>query len=118
MGVKVQGVYEAYHWQASELGYDQQYSWSPSQYFDEDSYSPPPRNMKGLSGGRPAQLQLTSPTSAHTCGLAECDHSLDHHLHHGDSRPPPPTSSAPLRAAPLRVTTAVPRGALSTLSVW
>uniref|UniRef100_A0A665VZM9 Discs, large (Drosophila) homolog-associated protein 2a n=1 Tax=Echeneis naucrates TaxID=173247 RepID=A0A665VZM9_ECHNA len=67
---------------------DQQYSWSPSQCFDEDSYSPPPRNMKGLSGGRPTQLQLTSPTSVHTCGLAECDHSLDHHLHHGDSRPP------------------------------
>uniref|UniRef100_A0A8D3A5X3 DLG associated protein 2 n=1 Tax=Scophthalmus maximus TaxID=52904 RepID=A0A8D3A5X3_SCOMX len=79
---------------------DQQYSWSPSQYFDEDSYSPPPRNMKGLSGGRPSQLQLTSPASAHTCGLAECDHSLDHHLHHGDSRSPSyllsPTESCPL----------------------
>ncbi|XP_047466909.1 disks large-associated protein 2 isoform X2 [Mugil cephalus] len=83
-----------------EIYSDQQYSWSPSPYFDEDSYSPPPRNMKGLSGGRPAQLQLTSPTSAHTCGLAECDHSLDHHLHHGDSRPPSyllsPTESCPL----------------------
>ncbi|XP_070835448.1 uncharacterized protein dlgap2a isoform X1 [Chaetodon trifascialis] len=81
---------------------DQQYSWSPSQYFDEDSYSPPPRNMKGLSGGRPAQLQLTSPTSAHTCGLAECDHSLDHHLHHGNSRPHSyllsPTESCPLES--------------------
>ncbi|XP_013127405.2 disks large-associated protein 2 isoform X10 [Oreochromis niloticus] len=79
---------------------DQQYSWSPSQYFDEDSYSPPPRNMKGLSGGRPAQLQLTSPTSAHTCGLADCDHSLDHLHHHVDSRPPSyllsPTESCPL----------------------
>ncbi|KAM7403890.1 hypothetical protein PAMA_004356 [Pampus argenteus] len=79
---------------------NQQYSWSPSQYFDEDSYSSPPRNMKGLSGGRPAHLQLTSPTSAHTCGLAECDHSLDHHLHYGDSRPPSyllsPTESCPL----------------------
>ncbi|XP_041668777.1 disks large-associated protein 2 [Cheilinus undulatus] len=56
--------------------------------------------MKGLSGGRPAQLQLTSPTSAHTCGLADCDHSLDHHLHHGNSRPPSyllsPTESCPL----------------------
>uniref|UniRef100_A0A672IHW8 Discs, large (Drosophila) homolog-associated protein 2a n=1 Tax=Salarias fasciatus TaxID=181472 RepID=A0A672IHW8_SALFA len=55
--------------------------------------------MKGLSG-RPAQLQLTSPTSAHTCGLAECDHSLDHLHHHGDSRPPSyllsPTESCPL----------------------
>uniref|UniRef100_A0A4W5QB14 DLG associated protein 2 n=1 Tax=Hucho hucho TaxID=62062 RepID=A0A4W5QB14_9TELE len=29
-----------------------------------------------LSGGRPSQLQITS---AHTCGLADCDHSLDHH---------------------------------------
>lgn len=81
---------------------DQRYSWSPSQYFDEDSYSPPPRNMKGLSGGRPAHLQLTSPTSIHTCGLVECDHSLDHHLHHGDSRPPSyllsPTESCPLES--------------------
>ncbi|KAM6912532.1 disks large-associated protein 2 isoform 1-T1 [Xenentodon cancila] len=56
--------------------------------------------MKGLSGGRPPQLQLTSPTSTHTCGLAECDHSLDHHLHHGESRSPSyllsPTESYPL----------------------
>ncbi|KAK9533481.1 hypothetical protein VZT92_008596 [Zoarces viviparus] len=81
---------------------DQQYSWSPTQYFDEDSYSSPPRNMKGLSGGRPAQLHITSPTSAHTCGLVECDHSLDHHLHHGNSRPPSyllsPTESCPLES--------------------
>ncbi|XP_078797175.1 disks large-associated protein 2 isoform X9 [Oryzias latipes] len=80
---------------------DQQYSWSPSQYFDEDSYTPPPRNMKGLSGGRPPQLQLTSPTSAHTCGLAECDHPLDHHFH-GDARSPSyllsPTDSYPLES--------------------
>ncbi|XP_036065920.1 uncharacterized protein dlgap2a isoform X2 [Oryzias melastigma] len=80
---------------------DQQYSWSPSQYFDEDSYTPPPRNMKGLSGGRPPQLQLTSPTSAHTCGLADCDHSLDHHFH-GDARSPSyllsPTESYPLES--------------------
>ncbi|TNN83008.1 Disks large-associated protein 2 [Liparis tanakae] len=80
----------------------QQYSWTPSQYFDEDSYSPPPRNMKGLSGGRPAQLHLTSPNSAHTCGLVECDHPLDHHLHHGNSRPPSyllsPTESCPLES--------------------
>ncbi|XP_037652530.1 disks large-associated protein 2 isoform X1 [Sebastes umbrosus] len=85
-----------------EIYSDQQYSWSPSQYFDEDSYSPPPRNMKGLSGGRPAQLQLTSAPSAHTCGLVECDHSLDHHLHHGNSRPPSyllsPTESCPLES--------------------
>uniref|UniRef100_A0AAQ4PPD1 DLG associated protein 2 n=1 Tax=Gasterosteus aculeatus aculeatus TaxID=481459 RepID=A0AAQ4PPD1_GASAC len=57
--------------------------------------------MKGLSGGRPAQLHLTSPT-AHTCGLVECDHSLEHHLHHGNSRPPSyllsPTDSCPLES--------------------
>ncbi|KAM8916335.1 uncharacterized protein dlgap2a isoform 3-T3 [Spinachia spinachia] len=80
---------------------DQQYSWPPSQYFDEDSCSPPPRNMKGLSGGRPAQLHLASPTT-HTCGLVECDHSLDHHLHHVNSRPPSyllsPTDSCPLES--------------------
>ncbi|XP_065822447.1 uncharacterized protein dlgap2a isoform X1 [Labrus bergylta] len=56
--------------------------------------------MKGLSGSRPAHLQLTSTTSAHTCGLADCDHSLDHHLHHGNSRPHSyllsPTESCPL----------------------
>uniref|UniRef100_A0A8C7JY30 DLG associated protein 2 n=2 Tax=Oncorhynchus kisutch TaxID=8019 RepID=A0A8C7JY30_ONCKI len=73
---------------------DQQYSWSPSQHFDEESNSPPPpRNMKALSGGRPSQLQITS---AHTCGLADCDHSLDHH----DSRTPSyllsPTESCPM----------------------
>ncbi|KAI4804734.1 hypothetical protein KUCAC02_026351 [Chaenocephalus aceratus] len=58
--------------------------------------------MKGLSGGRPAQLQLTSPISAHTCGLAECDHALDHHLHYSNSRPPSyllsPTESCPLES--------------------
>uniref|UniRef100_A0A3B3IPW6 DLG associated protein 2 n=1 Tax=Oryzias latipes TaxID=8090 RepID=A0A3B3IPW6_ORYLA len=57
--------------------------------------------MKGLSGGRPPQLQLTSPTSAHTCGLAECDHPLDHHFH-GDARSPSyllsPTDSYPLES--------------------
>uniref|UniRef100_A0A3B4A9M4 Uncharacterized protein n=1 Tax=Periophthalmus magnuspinnatus TaxID=409849 RepID=A0A3B4A9M4_9GOBI len=88
----------------SRLGQDslnQQYSWCPGPYFDEDSGSPPPRNMKGLSSGRHAhlQLQLSSPTP-HTCGLADCDHSMDHHLHHGDSRPPSyllsPTESCPL----------------------
>nr|XP_057946742.1 uncharacterized protein dlgap2a isoform X3 [Doryrhamphus excisus] len=79
---------------------DQQYSWSTTPYFDEESYSPPPKNMKGLSGGRPTHLQLTSPTSAHTCGYVDVDHSLEHHLHHGDSRPPSyllsPTESCPL----------------------
>ncbi|KAK6307095.1 hypothetical protein J4Q44_G00222430 [Coregonus suidteri] len=63
-------------WRATPSVPDQQYSWS-SQHFDEDSYSPPPpRNMKALSGGRPSQLQINL---AHTCGLADCDHSLDHH---------------------------------------
>ncbi|XP_077415819.1 disks large-associated protein 2 [Vanacampus margaritifer] len=79
---------------------DHQYSWSTSPYFDEESYSPPRKNMKGLYGGRPAHLQLTSPTSAHTCGFVDVDHSLEHHLHHGDSRPPSyllsPTESCPL----------------------
>ncbi|KAJ3582462.1 hypothetical protein NHX12_000589 [Muraenolepis orangiensis] len=79
---------------------DQQYSWSSSQHFDEDTYSTPPRNMKGLSSGRPAQLQLTSAASAHTCGLADCERSLDHHLHHGESRSLSyllsPTESCPL----------------------
>uniref|UniRef100_A0A8C6Q007 DLG associated protein 2 n=1 Tax=Nothobranchius furzeri TaxID=105023 RepID=A0A8C6Q007_NOTFU len=87
---------------ASPFPENQQYSWTPSRYFDEDSYSPPARNMKGLSGGRPAHLQLTSTTSAHTCGLAECDHSLDHHLHHGDLRSPSyllsPTESCALES--------------------
>nr|XP_015825832.2 disks large-associated protein 2 isoform X8 [Nothobranchius furzeri] len=85
-----------------EIYSDQQYSWTPSRYFNEDSYFPPARNMKGLSGGRPAHLQLTSTTSAHTCGLAECDHSLDHHLHHGDLRSPSyllsPTESCALES--------------------
>ncbi|XP_054652847.1 disks large-associated protein 2 isoform X6 [Dunckerocampus dactyliophorus] len=79
---------------------DQQYSWSTPPYFDEESYSPLPKNMKGLSGGRPTHLQLTSPTSAHTCGYVDVDHSLEHHFHHGDSRPPSyllsPTESCPL----------------------
>nr|KAF6368191.1 DLG associated protein 2 [Myotis myotis] len=52
---------------------DQPYPWSPTQPFDEERYSPAPRNMKGLSGGRaPPQL-----CSAHTCGLAppeDCEH--------------------------------------------
>uniref|UniRef100_A0A3Q3VV49 Uncharacterized protein n=1 Tax=Mola mola TaxID=94237 RepID=A0A3Q3VV49_MOLML len=58
--------------------------------------------MKGLSGGRPAHLQLTSPTSAHTYGLVDCDHSLDHHVYHGNSRAPSyllsPTESCPLES--------------------
>ncbi|XP_077476301.1 uncharacterized protein dlgap2a isoform X1 [Stigmatopora argus] len=56
--------------------------------------------MKGLSGGRPAHLQLTSPTSSHTCGFGDVDHSFERRLHRGDSRPPSyllsPTESCPL----------------------
>ncbi|XP_061700201.1 disks large-associated protein 2 [Syngnathoides biaculeatus] len=79
---------------------DRQYPWSTSPYVNEEIYSSPRKNMKGLSGGRPSHLQLTSPTSAHTCGFVDVDHSLEHHLHHGDSRPPSyllsPTESGPL----------------------
>uniref|UniRef100_A0A672LEP9 DLG associated protein 2 n=1 Tax=Sinocyclocheilus grahami TaxID=75366 RepID=A0A672LEP9_SINGR len=71
-------------------------SWSPPPYFDEDSYPSPPRNMKGLSSGRP---QLTF-TSGHICGLPDCDQSLDPLQHVGpDSRSPyllSPTESCPL----------------------
>ncbi|XP_021440259.2 disks large-associated protein 2 [Oncorhynchus mykiss] len=53
--------------------------------------------MKALSGGRPSQLQITS---AHTCGLADCEHSLDHHDSRHDSRTPSyllsPTESCPM----------------------
>ncbi|XP_077587498.1 disks large-associated protein 2 isoform X2 [Stigmatopora nigra] len=56
--------------------------------------------MKSLSGGRPAHLQLTSPTSSHTCGFGDMDHSFERRLHRGDSRPPSyllsPTESCPL----------------------
>ncbi|XP_042629992.1 uncharacterized protein LOC109107962 isoform X1 [Cyprinus carpio] len=75
---------------------DQLDSWSPPPYFDEDSYLPLPRNMKGLSSGRP---QLTF-ISSHTCGLPDCDQSLDPLQHVGpDSRSPyllSPTESCPL----------------------
>ncbi|XP_047677899.1 disks large-associated protein 2 isoform X3 [Tachysurus fulvidraco] len=79
-----------------EIYSDQPYSWSPIQYFDEDSYPSPPRNMKGLSGGRP-QLNITT---GHTFGLTDYDHSLDH-LQHGvpDSRSSyllSPTESCPM----------------------
>ncbi|XP_026799999.1 disks large-associated protein 2 isoform X2 [Pangasianodon hypophthalmus] len=52
--------------------------------------------MKGLSGGRP-QLNITT---GHSCGLTDCDHSLDH-LQHGapDSRSSyllSPTESCPI----------------------
>lgn len=77
---------------------DQQYSWSPSQHFNEERYSPAPRNMKGLSGSR-NQPQLCS---AHTCGLAspeDCEHTHDL-IHHGQEPRPSyllsPTESCPL----------------------
>nr|XP_044616529.1 disks large-associated protein 2 isoform X1 [Equus asinus] len=65
----------------TEEDIDQQYSWSPTQHFNEERYSPAPRNMKGLSGSR-NQPQLCS---GHTCGLTppdDCEHAHDH-LHHG-----------------------------------
>uniref|UniRef100_A0A8C8FCQ0 Discs, large (Drosophila) homolog-associated protein 2a n=1 Tax=Oncorhynchus tshawytscha TaxID=74940 RepID=A0A8C8FCQ0_ONCTS len=49
--------------------------------------------MKALSGGRPSQLQITS---AHTCGLADCDHSLDHHESRTPSYLLSPTESCPM----------------------
>ncbi|XP_057208149.1 disks large-associated protein 2-like isoform X4 [Triplophysa rosa] len=63
---------------------DQQYSpWSPSRDFNEDSRLAPPRNMKGLSGGRvPYQIPTLPP-----CGLAECEHLHDlHGMHVSDLR--------------------------------
>ncbi|XP_016337988.1 disks large-associated protein 2-like [Sinocyclocheilus anshuiensis] len=63
---------------------DRQYSpWSPSRDFNEDSSLAPPRNMKGLSGGRaPHQIPTLPP-----CGLAECEHLHDlHGMHVSDLR--------------------------------
>ncbi|XP_067273379.1 discs, large (Drosophila) homolog-associated protein 2b [Pseudorasbora parva] len=63
---------------------DQQCSpWSPSRDFNEDSSLSPPRNMKGLSGGRvPHQIPTLAP-----CGLAECEHLHDlHGMHVSDLR--------------------------------
>ncbi|XP_058254483.1 disks large-associated protein 2 isoform X5 [Hemibagrus wyckioides] len=75
---------------------DQPYSWSPIQYFDEDSYPSPPRNMKGLSGGRP-QLNITT---GHSCGLTDCDHSLDH-LQHGVPDPRSSYLLSPTESCPM-----------------
>uniref|UniRef100_A0A673SS79 DLG associated protein 2 n=2 Tax=Suricata suricatta TaxID=37032 RepID=A0A673SS79_SURSU len=65
----------------------QQYSWSPTPHFNEGRYSPAPRNMKGLPGGRaPAPL-----CSAHTCGLAapeDCEHAHEHLHRAQDARQP------------------------------
>ncbi|XP_066236139.1 disks large-associated protein 2 isoform X1 [Saccopteryx leptura] len=71
----------------AEEDLDQQYPWSPAQHFNEERYSPAPRNMKGLSGGR-NQPQLCS---AHACGLAlpeDCEHAHEHLRHGQDLRPP------------------------------
>lgn len=77
---------------------DQQYSWSPTQHFNEERYSPAPRNMKGLTGSR-NQPQLCA---GHTCGLSppdDCEHPHDH-MHHGpDVRQPyllSPAESCPM----------------------
>ncbi|KAG7328685.1 hypothetical protein KOW79_008629 [Hemibagrus wyckioides] len=75
---------------------NQPYSWSPIQYFDEDSYPSPPRNMKGLSGGRP-QLNITT---GHSCGLTDCDHSLDH-LQHGVPDPRSSYLLSPTESCPM-----------------
>ncbi|XP_069462186.1 disks large-associated protein 2 isoform X3 [Ambystoma mexicanum] len=59
----------------------QEHSWSPSQHFNEERYSPALKNMKGLSGSR-NQTQLCP---GHTCGLGpseDCEHTHDH-MHHG-----------------------------------
>ncbi|CAO2611540.1 Disks large-associated protein 2 [Lemmus lemmus] len=83
----------------AEEDIDQQYSWSPTtQHFNEERYSPAPRNMKGLTGSR-TQPQLCA---GHTCGLSppdDCEHPHDH-MHHGpDVRQPyllSPAESCPM----------------------
>nr|XP_040125297.1 disks large-associated protein 2 [Ictidomys tridecemlineatus] len=82
----------------AEEDLDQQYSWSPTQHFDEERYSPAPRNMKGLSGSRnPPPL-----CAGHTCGVAppaDCEHPLDHLRHGPDTRQPyllSPAESCPM----------------------
>ncbi|XP_031195034.1 disks large-associated protein 2 isoform X3 [Mastomys coucha] len=82
----------------AEEDIDQQYSWSPTQHFNEERYSPAPRNMKGLTGSR-NQPQLCA---GHTCGLSppdDCEHPHDH-MHHGpDVRQPyvlSPAESCPM----------------------
>ncbi|XP_077077117.1 disks large-associated protein 2-like isoform X2 [Siphateles boraxobius] len=63
---------------------DQQCSpWSPSRNSNVDSSLTPPRNMKGLSGGRAPHHIPTLPP----CGLAECEHLHDlHGMHVSDLR--------------------------------
>ncbi|XP_005373917.1 PREDICTED: disks large-associated protein 2 isoform X1 [Chinchilla lanigera] len=82
----------------AEEDLDQQYSWSPTQHFNEERYSPAPRNMKGLSGSR-NQPQLCT---GHTCGLTppdDCELPHDHLRHGQDVRQPyllSPAESCPL----------------------
>ncbi|XP_048841994.1 LOW QUALITY PROTEIN: disks large-associated protein 2-like [Brienomyrus brachyistius] len=75
---------------------DQQYPWSPSRYSDEDRCSTPSWNMKGLSGSR---MQHQVP-GGHAYGLAEFEHSHEHHFHHGPEARPSyllsPTESCPM----------------------
>ncbi|XP_030642175.1 disks large-associated protein 2 [Chanos chanos] len=52
--------------------------------------------MKGLSGGRP---QLTI-TPGHTCGIGDCEHSLDH-LQHGTSEARQSYLLSPTESCPL-----------------
>ncbi|XP_020930278.1 disks large-associated protein 2 isoform X1 [Sus scrofa] len=82
----------------AEEDLDQQYSWSPTQHFNEERYLPAPRTMKGLSGSRnPPQL-----CSGHTCGLTPPE-DFEHghgHLHHGQETRQPyllsPADSCPV----------------------
>ncbi|XP_063091081.1 disks large-associated protein 2 isoform X4 [Cavia porcellus] len=82
----------------TEEDLDQQYSWSPTKHFNEERYSPAPRNMKGLSGSR-NQPQLCT---GHTCGITpadDCEHPHDHLRHGQDVRQPyllSPAESCPL----------------------
>ncbi|XP_033621440.1 disks large-associated protein 2 isoform X3 [Fukomys damarensis] len=82
----------------AEEDLDQQYSWSPTQHFNEERYSPVPRNMKGLSAGRNQPPLCTG----HTCGLTppdDCEHPQDHLRHGQDMRQPyllSPAESCPL----------------------
>lgn len=79
------------------LSADQPCSWSPAHPFNEERYSPGPRNMKGLTTSR-SQAPLCS---GHTCGFAlpeDCELAHEHIRHALDARPPyllSPTDSCP-----------------------
>ncbi|XP_023680636.2 disks large-associated protein 2-like [Paramormyrops kingsleyae] len=79
-----------------ERNTDQQYPWSSSRYSNEDRCSTPSWNMKGLSGSR---MQHQVP-GGHAYGLAEFEHSHEHHFHHGPEVRPTyllsPTESCPM----------------------